>query len=397
MRGDAVVSTHATRDEALEAALAANGLAPRDGIFRAEDGKPNGVVRWLSASTPEMAVDEDGKPVEIDRDSLIEAAADLNASPAPIPMDGGEGSRVHGSSDTGGNELANGWGQHGVMFERASGTPHLMLRSELLPDLAADTDTGRRAFGSIDIRFDRKATQAAGGKARGVVWKSHAITNMPMNKRLMPSTARAQGAESTESGRVLAPLTRINMSTKKIERAPKAPPPAPPATPPKSEVKQADPPAPPAPPADPGADAQEDTDLAAKVAQLEALVQALMAKLNATVDAAPDPEALAMAAVDKAIAEGRILAADKDLFLPVARLGVPGFEKMTATLRAYPGKASPLAGAVKRAEAKPRQAEIKPEDIVIDESDDLVRTMRAAKVGNAGIRKALAERGRVEV
>ncbi len=399
MRGDAVVSSHAARDEALDAALVANGIAPRETILRSSEGAPNGVMRWLSASTPEVAQDDEGNDVPIDRATIEEAVAFLNAEPNAIGIDGGEGSIVHGLSETRGNVAVNGWGHHAVVLERSDGTPHAMLRAELLPDLASDVDTGRRAFGSVDWRFDRAATKKAKA-ARGVTWVSHAITNTPANRRLMPSTTRAS-AESTERGRLLASSKRLTMTEPKIVRAPKdQPPPAPTGAPPKPPVARADPPAPSVPPTADGDLAAQVAAQAQQIARLTALVEALTEERNAAVGEAPDPEALAMAAVEKAITEGRILAAQKDKWLAVARLGVPQFEAATKALRAFPGKGGSLARA---GEAAPRHGDTKPSvtepkvDVVLDENDPDVKCMRAAKVSDAGIRRALAKRAPKEV
>lgn len=419
MRGDESLSTHASRDEALDAAVAVSGFPARDMIFR-HDGEPVGELRWLSASTPETV--NDG--CAIDRASLDEAAASLNASPSPIPVDGGDGSEVHGTSETRGNTAANGWGQYGVVLERADGTPHLMLRAELLPDIASDIDTGRRAFGSVDLGYDKQSTADAQGALRGVTWDSHAITNKPANKRLIPSTVRA--ASTNGRGRLLASAKRMDMTTnrgsvqrKTIGKAPIADPSAAGISADETVksredmLKRAGAPVD-SQEVDPDDDAAADSALVtqmqsaidalkATITQMQAVIDALTAENNTAADSAPDPEKLAMAAVDKAIAEGRISAAHKEKWLRVTRGegGIDTFETVTAKTRAFPGKSQIL----RTGEAAPRyddtaatatRAGYAPGG-ALDEGDQYVKMMRAAKVSTIGIKRALEKRASAKV
>jgi len=425
MNGDELVDAFSDRDEALARAASIMGRPDREPVFRGDDGQPNGQMRWLSASTPEQV-----SPTRaIDLETLTEAADSLNASPIPIPIDGGPGSVVHGTPATGGGVDANGWAHSGVMLMRADGTPHLMMRAELLPDIAQKVDSGRLAFGSIDINFDRAATDAAAGAIRGVRWESHALTNKPMNRGLMASTARAQTEESGRE-RLRAPGERLTMATtptrapgnKQTKTTTSSSSSAAPkgtsggqvvdetVTGPPSSKAQANPPpvmdetvdsredilnraevaSNPDAAADAADDAGQDADLASRVAQLEAIVAALSAQNEALQQAAkagPSREQLAQAAVAKAIRDGRVARSAEAQWLKVATLsGVEEFEKLTRGMRAIPQ--SQVAA---RGEAEPRVAGVNGGEPATSTSE-LEACMRAAGVSEAGIKRALSAR-----
>lgn len=364
--GTATPVAYSTRDEALSACV----TRTLTGLFQSSTG-PIGEWRWIDSSS-ECALSEGRK---IDLTTLQEAADSLNGSPIPIPIDGATGSVVHGTSATGGGVPANGWGHAAALLKRADGTWHLMLRAELLPDVAADMDVGRWAFGSIDFAYDIAKTADADGALRGVTWESHAITNKPANKDLQPSSIRASAQVTT----------RIHMTTKlkRVEQKAAA----------QAAVADTEMAAP--PPADAGAETPEDAaaeadlatqvaDLQKQVASLSAQVEALMSENMAMAAQIPDAAQLAASAVDDAIKTGRILATARDKWIEVARLDLPRFRELAATMRAVPGRQA------ERKEVSPAASGqlLSGEDV-----SHIVKTMRSAGVSQDAINKELERRG----
>jgi hypothetical protein len=216
-------STHEKIEEALAAARPLLGAVDRAPHFKVH-GEAVGVFRWLDASAEEApAADSDGTPRPyIDRDAIEVVAARLNAAGTPSPIDGGElegftRSVVHGTARSS-STPANGWAHAAVPVEHSDGRLHLMLESELLPDIAKDVDLGRLAYGSVHVEYDLEATAAAGGALRDPELASHALTNRPANRVLMPSTALRE--QSTGRAVLRAAPTRNTMDQKKA--APKA-------------------------------------------------------------------------------------------------------------------------------------------------------------------------------
>lgn len=203
MDGDAVLSTHERLSDALDAALPSVATTKTARLRNPDTGDLNGEWRWLPAS------DEDSEPLKgalLDAESLRELAMSLNARPSPIAIDGGPTppgmlpSEVHGTAYTGGGTPANGWAHYALVARSLSGMHELLVWSELVPTVARELDAGRVATGSI--HFDATHIDASNGAARGMVFRSHALTNDPADVSLEPANAPRRRT-STLSGRTL--------------------------------------------------------------------------------------------------------------------------------------------------------------------------------------------------
>ena len=201
--GDAVLSTHERLSDALDAALPSVATTKTARLRNPDTGELNGQWRWLPAS------DEDSEPLKgalLDAESLRELAMSLNARPSPIAIDGGPTppgmlpSEVHGTAYTGGGTPANGWAHYALVARALSGMHELLVWSELVPTVARELDAGRVATGSI--HFDATHIDASNGAARGMVFRSHALTNDPADVSLEPANAPRRRT-STLSGRTL--------------------------------------------------------------------------------------------------------------------------------------------------------------------------------------------------
>lgn len=200
---DVVLSTHERLSDALDAALPSVATTKTARLRNPDTGELNGQWRWLPAS------DEDSEPLKgalLDAESLRELAMSLNARPSPIAIDGGPTppgmlpSEVHGTAYTGGGTPANGWAHYALVARALSGMHELLVWSELVPTVARELDAGRVATGSI--HFDATHIDASNGAARGMVFRSHALTNDPADVSLEPANAPRRRT-STLSGRTL--------------------------------------------------------------------------------------------------------------------------------------------------------------------------------------------------
>lgn len=211
--------TYASRNEALDAALAELGNPVKPAVLKGDDGAVVGAWRWLDATSEEpesAALDENGELVRprITAAAIESMAAQLNASPMPRPIDGGAvpadmlPSEPHGTRYDSGTP-ANGWAHAGVPFVTAKGETHLALRGELWPTVAREFDRGRIAYGSVHVEAD--AVDETGAMENATL-ESHALTNRPVVQTLVPSTAmlsRSRRAVITLRG-------KGTMGTKKV-------------------------------------------------------------------------------------------------------------------------------------------------------------------------------------
>lgn len=376
--------------EMLEAARPRLGLPDRESVLRDSEW------RWLDASREERA--EDFPDGHIDATTIEELADSINRASMPVPVDGGAvaagmlPSPVHGMARDSGTP-ANGWAHAGVPVLRADGSLHLYLHAELLPEIAAESDRGRIAFGSVLVEAARLDES---GALRGAVLAGHALTNNPANRQLTPSTA-VRGNVSALVMRAGATLLRSSIMAKRkpseqveidathepinaIEAAPVL-----------REDEPEEPRAEEAPPEDKDAKIAE---LEAKVADLTAQLEALMAESEARADGMPSEEELAekeaaerearaAEAVEAAIARGNLSASTREKWIPVARSRTPEeFAAMVKNLRAFPAR-----------QAKPAEA-AKVSLRMLDKTDPFVVAMRAAGVSETEIERRIAARAK---
>lgn len=358
----AVLSSHAT----VLDALAASAPRAHEPHLR-ENGEPVGEFRWLDAASTETA-SEDGY---FDATALAELVDSLNTASMPVPIDGGAAvglspSPVHGTADDS-STPANGWGHAGALVELADG-PHMFMWSELWPSVAQDVDRGRIAYGSVLAMTPKRAEDGAYRECRLV---GHALTNVPVIRTLTPSTAVRAFAPSVRS---LSMTTKTEPKITKKADPPAAPPPAP--------VQAATEPPPPE---------DKDATIAALRSELEAAkaqIDALMAEAAAKADEGPTEEEKVAAAVkaaevvvDTAVKAGTVAPAARAKWVDVVmKSGEKVFADLTRGMRARPA-----ARQVQGPEATNRPVQL-------DADDPFVKTMRAAKVSDASIAKALIER-----
>lgn len=204
--------TYATRNAALDAALAELGNPVKPAVLKGDEGEAVGAWRWLDATSEEpesAALDANGELVRprITATAIESMAAHLNASPMPRPIDGGAvpkdmlPSAPHGTAEDSGTP-ANGWAHAGVPFVTAAGETHLALRGELWPTVAREFDRGRIAYGSVHVEGDDVDET---GAIENATLESHALTNRPVVQTLVPSTAmlsRSRRAVITLRGKV---------------------------------------------------------------------------------------------------------------------------------------------------------------------------------------------------
>ncbi|UJR81482.1 hypothetical protein [Sandaracinus amylolyticus] len=195
--GERVGETHASRNAALDAALAELGDVLKGPHLRDDKtGETVGQWRWLDATSEEDeadVLDADGNVARprITAAAIDSMAANLNASPMPRPIDGGKvpsdfaPSEVHGTYEDSGTP-ANGWAHAAVPFVNDKGRTHLALRAELWPTVAREVDRGRLAYGSVHVEGDDMDDT---GAIEGATLESHALTNRPVVQTLLPSTA----------------------------------------------------------------------------------------------------------------------------------------------------------------------------------------------------------------
>lgn len=211
---DETLSTHDTARQALVAASKREDvqvLGKRANLR--EDGEPIGVWRWFDASAEE---DESIGGSRITAESIWEMAASLNERRSAIPINGGGSVRglgdsaPHGDAVTGGDHLANGFAHLGFPVIDETGRAHLFLRGELLPEIAAEFDLGRLAYGSIRFGFD-EVDEADDYAVKGAVLISHALTNDPAVTTL---TAGSERRRSSEHANVACRTRRSFMANK---------------------------------------------------------------------------------------------------------------------------------------------------------------------------------------
>lgn len=217
------LSTHETPRKALSAGMELDEVAAltKRANLR-EDGEPIGAWRWLDASAEEdepiVIANDKGEPVgsRITASSLWEMAASLNTRGSAVPINGGGAPRPglgdslpHGD-DMGGDHLANGYAHVGVPVTDRTGRVHLYLWSELLPEIAAEVDLGRLAYGSVRFGFD-SADPNDGYAIKGAVLVSHALTNDPAVTSLTAGSERRRTDEPTH---VACRSRRTSMSIK---------------------------------------------------------------------------------------------------------------------------------------------------------------------------------------
>jgi len=191
---DTVISSeHATVRAALTAALELDGVAAfvKSANLRTE-GEPDGVWRWLDATAEEDAPIDGARIGEL---AIWQMAESLNARPSAVPINGGgapaglKASEAHGDAYTGGDHLANGFAHVGLVALHADGRPHLYLWSELLPEIAAEVDRGRLAYGSVRFGCDA-VDEDDNAAALGAILISHALTNDPAVTTLTAGSER---------------------------------------------------------------------------------------------------------------------------------------------------------------------------------------------------------------
>jgi hypothetical protein len=218
-----VLSTHAKKLEALDAALAALGSPLKAPMLKsAETHEDVGVWRWHDATAEEpedAALDDEGEVVRlrITRAAIESMAARLNESAIPKPVDSGNAlprgflpSEEHGSAYSGGT-LANGWSHAAVPWVDSEDRMHLALRMEVLPEVAREMDRGRLAFGSVHVEGDGVDDT---GAIEGAELESHALTNRPVVQGLVPSSAML-----TRDRRAVVTLRSKGSTTMKTKKA----------------------------------------------------------------------------------------------------------------------------------------------------------------------------------
>lgn len=346
---------------------------------------PDGVVRWLDAAAAEDA----SRGEHIDADTLHELAQSLNSAAMPVPVDGGPGSTVHGNLHDAATP-ASGWAHRGVVARLPDGREHLFLLCELRADVAELVDAGSLAFGSVHMRFRGKSDA---GAYRGAALLSHALTNRPAIKTLLPSTAvrseqttdnalRAEGIEMTiakqiakseappaEAGADLAAeVAAIKESLAKLAADVAA----------LTELMGADKKADEA--AGEGAPAEvansEGAKASAEVAALIAERDALRAELEGRAKEAAF--SAAVEEIDAAVASGRVLKVTRDAWIEVAKsAGIERFRELTKSTQAVPtGERVALATQVKPKTA--RFAEAARSDVTsVDDMSEIMRRMGA--------------------
>lgn len=204
-----IASSHESLREALDAALAANGVAVSSGILRNEAGESIGAFRWLDSTAEEPKAAEDGS--QVTRDLIAQMAANIDPA-SPVPMDGAEHGDAHQQLyDT--STRADGYVHAGIEGwappdrKWPDGRWHLYVYSELSPVAARDADLGLLVYGSIG--FDQSAGRLL----------QHALTNVPAVEGLAPNNAiRA-------AGRISFRTQRIDMTTSQktpLKTAPKS-------------------------------------------------------------------------------------------------------------------------------------------------------------------------------
>ena len=353
----------------LDAAVAAVPAKPA--IMR------DGVRRWIPAAVP---MTDDGAPVS--PQFIADLARNLNAESVSIPIDGGlPGSVAHATAA----DRAVGWAHRAAVIEG-----QLFLEAEVLPEVAAAIDAGTLAYSSIDANYEADAASGeyVAGSAHLI---THALTNTPKNRGLLPMQAIA----AHERRKTLHSYTRArlaygdDMAKKKIEE---------------EAVEQAAQPAEQAAemPVEPGAEEASGEmsieDAMAKIAELEAKLaaaEAAASEMSARLAEMPveDEEAKAKAAreaacvrlVEEAVEQGRIAPASREKWLAVAR---GSLDAAKAALMSIPARARRIVQPGESPERVERRAEM-----VMDEAEQhLAMQLRAGGMSEEKVRQKIEAR-----
>lgn len=302
------------------------------GVMRKPRLMPDGVRRWIPASTP---MTEDDEPVSAE--FIADLVAKLNSEmvSVPIDLDDDNGNAAHETA----HMRALGWAHRGVIFDG-----QLFLESEVKPHIAAAIDAGTLAYSSIYANYKKAAD---GSYLPGTAYLyTHALTNTPRNRKIsaMQSVLHAHTAHSYTRARLAS--SEESMKIKKTTTEAETP---------KVETIQATEPAPAAPAettaAEGDAPAMTYEQAMEKIAELEAKLAAMEAATEASaIEASAETaeqkrETAAVAAVERAIGEGRITAHARDKWLASARADLATF---TATVGKRPAMTRPI---VARAES----------------------------------------------
>lgn len=202
--GEVLSSEHATAKTALNSALELDSVQPmvKSANLRTE-GEPDGEWRWLDATAVE---DQPIGGARIGELSIWEMASSLNTRSSAIPINGGgapdgmQSSDPHGDAANGGDHPANGFAHVGIPVMAADGRAHLYLFGELLPEVAAEVDRGRLAYGSVYFGFD-DVDEADNEAVQGAQLISHALTNDPAVTTLSAGSERRRLPSETNSTR----------------------------------------------------------------------------------------------------------------------------------------------------------------------------------------------------
>lgn len=338
----------------------------------------DGVRRWIPAAVP---MTEAGEPVS---DAFIaDLAATLNTEAVSIPIDGGApGSIAHMTA----SEHAVGWAHRAAVIEG-----QLFLETEVLPEVAAAIDAGTLAYSSIDADYEADAETGAyvAGSAHLI---THALTNTPKNRGLLPMQAIA----THERRRTLHSYTRArlagdDMGKKKIEE--ETAPPAEQATEQAAETQAAEPPMAEEPSGEMTLEAAmaKIAELEAKLAAAEAAASEMSARLaempaeDEAAKAEAAREAACVRVVDEAIGVGRIAPASRERWLAVAR---GSLDAAKTALASIPARSRRVVQPGESASSVERRAEM-----VMDESEQhLAMQLRAGGMSETKIKATIEAR-----
>lgn len=266
---------------------------------------PDGVRVWLPAAT--VFADEHA---EITPELIADLVASVNADSVSVPIDGGAiDSAVHESAQV----RAVGW-VHRAVVAMTNGSPQAYFEAEVKPSVAAPIDSGELAYTSIEAAYeiDDEGKYVPGS----VKLISHGLTNTPRNREIQSiQTANRRVVQSYARARIAHGGLMSKKEEKPAETTPQttqqaAPPPDAPAEPSVDELKK---------------------ELEALRAENAAL-KAAAAQMSEQVSAGPSPKEVAYSLVDKAISEGRIRPADREVHAQFALVSPEGFTKLAASM-----------------------------------------------------------------
>ena len=174
--GDAVFES---RDEALDAAV--RGVPEKSRVM------PGSWRFWIPASSA------DAEGGAITDATVLEMAAQLNASNHPRPIDGGADDAPTHEFGYRGDVPATGWVHRAVIAE-VDGAPMMFLECEVLASIAPLIEQGRIAFASVHVEWEYDPETKESGPA---FLASLGLTNRPANTNLPP-------IKSVRNGRTFA-------------------------------------------------------------------------------------------------------------------------------------------------------------------------------------------------